>query len=81
MEKDEAKKTQKDRVKEWLMSGRELTPQDAYFHRMGMRLGAIIHGLRHDEGWDIIYLNEKGEDRYARYKLVPKNLDLFNQVK
>ena len=75
------KVTQKSRVKEWLLSGRELTPKDAYFNNMGMRLGAIIHGLRHEDGWDIVNLNETGEDRYARYKLVPRKLDLFNQVR
>ena len=70
-----------DRVKRWLLCGKELTPKDAYLNNMGMRLGAIIHKLRHEEGWDIVNLNETGEDRYARYKLVPKKLDLFNQVK
>ena len=76
------KETQKDRVKAWLLAGRELTPQDAYYNSMGMRLGAIIHNLRHDDGWDIINLNETGEDRYARYKLkLPEDMNLFNQVK
>ena len=75
------KETQKDRVKRWLLCGQELTPKEAYLNNMGMRLGAIIHNLRHEDGWDIVNLNETGEDRYARYKLVPKDLDLFNQVK
>ena len=74
------KETQKDRVKEWLLAGKVLTPRDAYDNKMGMRLSGIIHTLRND-GWDIVNLNETGEDRWARYKLVPKNLDLFNQVK
>ena len=74
------KRTQKDRVKDWLLSGKELTPGDAYHNKMGMRLSGIIHTLR-NERWDIANLNETGEDRWARYKLVPKNLNLFNQVK
>ena len=63
--------SQKERVLHWLESGRTLTPKDAYFNKMGMRLSGIIHTLRND-GWDIVNLNETGEDRWARYKLVPK---------
>ena len=37
---------------------------------MGMRLGAIIHTLRHEEEMNIINLNKTGGDRYAEYKLV-----------
>ena len=74
------KRTQKDRVKDWLSEGKILTPKDAYNNNMGMRLSGIIHTLR-NEGWDIVNLNETGGDRWARYKLVPKKLDLFNQVK
>ena len=64
------KETQKDKVFKWLKSGRTLTPLEALQNGMGMRLGAIIHTLRHEEEMNIINLNKTGGDRYAEYKLV-----------
>lgn len=64
------KETQKDKVIKWLKSGRTLTPLEALQNGMGMRLGAIIHTLRHEEEMNIINLNKTGGDRYAEYKLV-----------
>ena len=66
------KETQKDKVIRWLKTGRSLTPIEALNNGMGMRLGAIIHTLRHEEEMDIVNLNKKGEDRYAEYKLIQK---------
>ena len=40
---------------------------------MGMRLGAIIHTLRHEEEMNIINLNKRGGDRYAEYKLIKED--------
>ena len=59
--------SQKDRVLHWLKSGRTLTPKDAYFNNMGMRLGAIIHILRHRDGYDIVNISKT---KYAEYKLM-----------
>ena len=59
--------SQKDRVLHWLKSGRTLTPKDAYFNDMGMRLGAIIHILRRDEGYNIANISKTS---YAEYKLM-----------
>ena len=66
------KESQKDKVVKWLKSGKSLTPLEALQNGMGMRLGAIIHTLRHEEEMDIVNLNKKGEDRHAEYKLIQK---------
>jgi len=63
------KETQKDRVIKWLKYGRSLSPKEAYFNDMGMRLGAIIHTLRHEEDMNIVNLNKSGRERFAEYKL------------
>jgi hypothetical protein len=70
-------------VVKWLKAGQTLTPKEAYYNGMGMRLGAIIHTLRHEEEMNIINLNKSGKDRYAEYKLIKEvkkeeqsNLDL-----
>ena len=64
-----AKESQRDRVIWWLKSGKSLPPREALQNGKGMRLGAIIHTLRHEEQMDIINLNKTGEDRFAKYKL------------
>ena len=61
------KETQKDRVIQWLKSGQTLTPKQAYFNNMGMRLGAIIWILIHEEGYDIENISNT---KYAEYKLI-----------
>ena len=60
--------SQKERVINWLKTGRTLTPKDAYYNKMGMRLGAIIHNLR-NEGYDITNISK---EKYAEYKLMSK---------
>tara|TARA_X000001382_G_C3026404_1_gene133311 strand:+ start:228 stop:491 length:264 start_codon:yes stop_codon:yes gene_type:complete len=64
--------SQKKKVISWLKSGRTLTPLEALSNGMGMRLGAIIHTLRHEEDMDIRNLNKSGKDRHAEYKLIPE---------
>mgnify|MGYP003131815906 CR=1 FL=1 len=64
------KVSQKDKVYSWLTSGKSLTPLEAMQNGMGMRLGAIIHTLRHEEGLNIVNLNKTGGDRYAEYKII-----------
>ena len=63
------KESQRDKVVRWLKSGKSLTPLEALQNGMGMRLGAIIHTLRHEEQMNIINLNKTGEDRFAKYRL------------
>ena len=60
--------SQKERVINWLKTGRTLTPLEALNNRMGMRLGAIIHNLR-NEGYDITNISK---EKYAEYKLMSK---------
>ena len=80
------KESQKDKVVKWLKSGKSLTPLQALENGMGMRLGAIIHTLRHEEQMDIENLNKTGDDRYGKYvlKTAPKtdeNFKLFDEPK
>lgn len=61
--------TQKSQIKEWLLSGRSITPLEALSHFACMRLAAIIFELR-DDGMDIV--TEKvtnGRKSYAKYYL------------
>ena len=60
--------SQKERVINWLKTGRTLTPLEALNNSMGMRLGAIIHNLR-NEGYDITNISK---EKYAEYKLMSK---------
>ena len=74
------KESQKDKVVSWLRSGKTLTPLEALNNGMGMRLGAIIHTLRHEDELNIINLNKTGGDRYAEYKLVvPQKIEKEEQ--
>tara|TARA_R100000655_G_scaffold19662_1_gene40894 strand:+ start:654 stop:917 length:264 start_codon:yes stop_codon:yes gene_type:complete len=81
-----AKQSQKTKVIQWLKSGKTLTPLEALQNGMGMRLGAIIHTLRHEEGMNIINKNKTGEDRYAEYEYIAEGeeqstLDLGNTTR
>tara|TARA_Y100001963_G_C6712058_1_gene414782 strand:+ start:100 stop:312 length:213 start_codon:yes stop_codon:yes gene_type:complete len=62
------KRSQKEKVLDWLQRGRTLTPLEALNLGMGMRLGAIIHVLR-KEGHDIVDI---GKEKYSEYKLMSK---------
>lgn len=62
--------TQKEKVLNWLKSGKAITPIDA-LERFGcFRLGGIIHKLR-NEGYLITtdMVNNKYGNAYAKYKL------------
>ena len=60
------KVTQLDKVRSWLKTGHTLTPLEAVQNGMGMRLSALIHTLRHQEGYVIKDISKK---KYAEYKL------------
>lgn len=64
--------SQRAQVKDWLVSGREITPIEALQMFGAFRLGAIIHSLKRDEHLNIsttmVYLNNG--KRFAKYKLV-----------
>ena len=63
--------SQKKRVQLYLEAGHTLTPKDAYEMFSMMRLSAVIHTLRHEDGMDIIDLNarEGAKENFSRYRL------------
>jgi len=63
-------KSQKQQVREWLESGKSLTPKEAYRYIGSMRLAAIIEILRNKENMNITDLNKNGNEKYSNYKLV-----------
>ena len=65
------RKTQKQAIKEWLLSGKTITPLEALEHFGCFRLGAQIFNLK-KEGMDIHTDNSVDEQtgkRYATYSL------------
>ena len=61
--------TQRQKIREALIEGRSLTPQDAVIHFGCMRLAARIHELR-EEGMAITKdMVTKGDATFARYRL------------
>ena len=67
-----AKKISKqDKILMYLQTYGSITPQDAYELFQSMRLGALIHELRHDEPHYNITSKLEGKSGYARYTLKP----------
>ena len=63
--------TKKQKVLMYLQTYGSITPQDAYELFQSMRLGALIHELRHDEPHYNITSKLEGKSGYARYTLNP----------
>lgn len=69
------RKSQKDYVREYLLEKKTITPKDALELCGSMRLAAIIHELRHDEGMNIVTHECSTKNRigsistYAKYIL------------
>ena len=63
--------TKKQKVLMYLQTYGSITPQDAYELFQSMRLGALIHNLRHDEPHYNIISKLEGKSGYARYILKP----------
>ena len=61
-------KSKQERVKDWLVSGNDLTPLEALNMFGTFRLSAIIYNLIHKEGLRIIKLDTGKQ--YATYHLV-----------
>ena len=61
--------TKKQKVLMYLQTYGSITPQDAYELFQSMRLGALIHELRHDEPHYNIISKLEGKSGYARYTL------------
>ena len=71
------RQTQKDKVLAHLKQHGMITPLDALKMYGAFRLGAIIHTLRHEEGYNIKTDIAKGDANYAIYSLTnnPCNID------
>ena len=63
------KMSKKDKVLLYLKTYGSITPQDAYELFQSMRLGALIHDLRHNEPYYNITSKLEGKAGYARYTL------------
>jgi len=63
------KMSKKTKVLLYLQTYGSITPQDAYELFQSMRLGALIHELRHHEPYYNIESKIEGKAGYARYIL------------
>ena len=63
------KMSKKDKVLLYLKTYGSITPQDAYELFQSMRLGALIHNLRHQKPYYNIESKIEGKAGYARYTL------------
>ena len=63
------KQSKKEKVQMYLQTYGSITPQDAYELFQSMRLGALIHELRHHEPYYNIESKIEGKAGYARYTL------------
>ena len=61
--------TKKQKVLMYLQTYGSITPQDAYELFQSMRLGALIHNLRHEKPHYNIESKKEGKAGYARYTL------------
>ena len=76
------RKTQKEKIKEWLESGRSITPIEALEMFGSFRLGAIIFTLR-EEGMPIKteFVTNRYKTKFAKYTLErPEQSSLFRSV-
>ena len=63
------KMSKKDKVLMYLQTYGSITPMDAYELFQSMRLGALIHDLRHNKPYYNIESKKAGKAGYARYTL------------
>jgi len=76
------RRTQKDKIKEWLESGRSITPIEALEMFGSFRLGAIIFTLR-EEGMPIKteFVTNRYKTKFAKYTLeLPEQPNLFGRM-
>ena len=76
------RKTQKVKIKEWLESGRSITPIEALEMFGSFRLGAIIFTLR-EEGMPIKteFVTNRYKTKFAKYTLErPEQPNLFGGI-
>ena len=65
------KMSKQEKVLMYLQTYGSITPMDAYELFQSMRLGALIHDLRHNEPYYNIESKKEGKAGYARYTLKP----------
>ena len=63
------KQSKQEKVLMYLQTYGSITPMDAYELFQSMRLGALIHDLRHNEPYYNIESKKEGKAGYARYTL------------
>ena len=63
------KMSKKKKVLMYLQTYGSITPKDAYELFQSMRLGALIHELRHEKPYYNIESKLEGKSGYARYTL------------
>ena len=63
------KMSKQEKVLMYLQTYGSITPMDAYEMFQSMRLGAIIHNLRHKEPYYNIESKKEGKSGYERYTL------------
>ena len=63
------KMSKKDKILLYLQTYGSITPKDAYELFQYMRLGALIHNLRHEKPHYNIESKKEGKAGYARYTL------------
>ena len=63
------KMSKKEKVLLYLQTYGSITPKDAYEMFRSMRLGALIHNLRHESPYYNIESKREGKEGYARYTL------------
>ena len=61
--------SKKEKVLLYLQTYGSITPKDAYELFQSMRLGALIHNLRHEKPYYNIESKLEGKSGYARYTL------------
>ena len=74
------RQTQKDKVLEHLKTHGMITPLDALKLYGAFRLGAIIHTLRHEDGYSIKTDLAKGDAKYAIYSLETTKPTLVQEI-
>ena len=74
------KQSQKDNVLKHLKQHGMITPLDALKLYGAFRLGAIIHTLRHEDGYNIKTDLAKGDAKYAIYSLLPSDEEMVERA-
>ena len=72
------KLTKQDKILMYLQTYGSITPMDAYEMFQSMRLGAVIHSLRHNKPYYNIKSKKECKAGYARYTLKTGVYEVYN---